>query len=511
MKSQRSKRNTWLVAAPAVAGFITALSLMSCSLAKKTDTQSFSEQDAKMMLEEAHDLRAQGRTTEALTKEKEAADHFARMGELLMVPEGIQYADEMFAKALELDPANGKALFYKSSTEPALAVQGMIPRVERIVTEEDGARELERLREGITKLKMPELERFANTLPNTDAPFTTYYDAQRFLRDKMLPVILASADKLGKIDVSTTPLKLNFTPERILIDPVRRSGSYDYHYSYCHNDPRLGWKCEVYDSHYRWEDKKLRNEYFLDKYDLKILKASMMAMADQIRLATAYSQKDSEFAIRRLRAIDAIRRESGRGGLSSQDVVNVLREFRDLLTLEKDHELTQFSGSLGEILRNALEFSNMKEKLCNKKDRKDNNSLFHPICISAEAVDSLRVGLDLLAGPKEIDLGTDHSGHMVRIVADLSQVLRQPPKDLKALLPISFDEKGHPVDYPDATMGGLFPNGDFIEKFKQIGTSRVIDQAMDSVRSALRVSRRSRSVDSWPTPSASVVPEGIRE
>ena len=69
----------------------------------------------------------------------------------------------------------------------------------------------------------------------------------------------------------------------------------------------------------------------------------MMAIADTIRLGTAYSAKDAEFIAKQLHGVDVIRRGSGRRGLTSQDVVDTLKrpEFSQFLTLEKDNQLAE--------------------------------------------------------------------------------------------------------------------------------------------------------------------------
>ena len=470
MKISNNSMKSTYAWAPLLVGAATILSLSACTKeAPKPAPSAYSQAHAEQLIKEGKAL--------------EAADHYARLGELLLMPEGAEYADQMFAKALEIDPKNGKANFYKAATEPAMVFKGFIPRIERLLTTETSNRDLERLRQEISKLKMPEVSQFANSLPQGEAPFLTYYDIQRFLREKVLPAVLASVDKLGRID-SNTPLKLNFTPERVLLDPVRRDSTYSW--SQCSNDPVQGWKCESYE----WRSgrsEKLRNEYFVDQHDLKILKSSFMALANSIRLATAYSFKDSEYVIRRLKAVDTIRYESGLKGLSAQDVVDVLREFNDLFVLERDHQLVELSRSSAEILKTGLELDDMRSELCDGKTRTDLNALFHPICIGADVVDAFHIGLDMLAGPKEMVLGKNSSGRDVKIVVDLSRTLSTPPRDLKALLPTTFDAKGEPVNYPDPTLGGLFPNGDLIQKLKEVGQSPVVSsRLMKQIRRAIR-------------------------
>ena len=417
-------------------------------------------------------------------KHKESAVEYARIGELLMMPEGFQYADQMFAKALAEDPNNAKANIYKSITEPMMTAKGFIPKVERLITSEDDQQGLERLRQNINALNMPELSQFSQGMVQGDKPFESYYDVQRFAREKLLPAILKSVDYLNHVDASQ-PIQMNFTPTRALLDPVRNQTSYYSYSSNCNQDPTTGWNCTQYTDQGSYSDPKLPNVYHIDQHDLKIMKMSMMAIADQIRLSTAFAFKDIEFAIRRLKALDQVRRDAGSDGLTAQDVVGVIRHYNRLFTLETDNQLSEIAKSTSQVLKNGIELANLKSTICDGTDRTADNSLIRPICIEASMVDSLQIGLDLLAGPKEVTIGNDEDGN-INIVMDVNAILNHPPKDLKDLLPTTFDANGNPMSYPDATMGGLFPNGDIVNKLKLVGATDRVQTATDATNSSLQ-------------------------
>src|SRR4051812_2537184 len=54
----------------------------------------------------------------------EAAEVLARIGEILILPEGVEHASAEFDKALALDPKNAKANLYSSMLKPLLAFKG---------------------------------------------------------------------------------------------------------------------------------------------------------------------------------------------------------------------------------------------------------------------------------------------------------------------------------------------------------------------------------------------------
>src|SRR4051812_2289659 len=127
-----------VMAAIAVSGLAAVSTFSGCSLKKDVNAKSVSQleadrakADAGNLKADAERLTAEGKLAEANAKLAQAnakltesADKYARLGELLLVPEGLEYADEFFNKALEVDPSNGKANFYKVATGPAMKLKG---------------------------------------------------------------------------------------------------------------------------------------------------------------------------------------------------------------------------------------------------------------------------------------------------------------------------------------------------------------------------------------------------
>jgi hypothetical protein len=390
------------------------------------------------------------------------------------MPEGMTYANQMFDQALAIDPKNNKANFYKAWTAPLMTLQGYLPMVQGLLVAQGDQDALERMRENIATLHMPELQTFTSTLAPGQKPFTNYHDVQRFIHDTVLPAIEASVTYISAVDTSAGPLQLNFTPERLKTDPVRQTISYNDYENSCTYDPTNGYTCSQYSYDYYHSDPKLPNLYYVDQYDIKVLRSAFLALQDSIIVGTAYSVENIEVATRQIKAVDDIRRDTGLWGASAQDIVGVLNnsQYGTLFTLEKDQGLGSISGSVAEVIRNGIALANLRSQLCISTSRNSSNSLISPICIEADVVDQLQVGLNVLAGPAPVNFGYDQNGNRVQIQMNLAAVLNNPPADLKALLPTSFDSNGDPSNYKDPTMGGLFPNGDFITKLEEITAPR---------------------------------------
>src|SRR4051812_10452147 len=128
------KKKKLMIAVGTVGALAAFTTLQGCSQKSNHSTpektETVSQALASKLHVDAQKLRAEGKASEAIAVDKEAAAHYARLGELLLMPEGMEYADEMFAKALAIDPNNAKALIYKAGTEPLMTLRGYIPRVE---------------------------------------------------------------------------------------------------------------------------------------------------------------------------------------------------------------------------------------------------------------------------------------------------------------------------------------------------------------------------------------------
>lgn len=468
-----------------VSGISASLMMIVIACTKPAPSSKvFTEAEANAMAQKSKDLIAAGKTAEGQVVAKDAADYFARIGELLMIPEGIEYADRMFKRAINLVPNHSKANFYQSVTSIVLANRGFIPLYERLVTTEKESENIERARAQIEKYNLPEVTAFATQLPLGQRPLENYHDLQRFAREKLLPVIINSVNKLGRIDLSRESLKLNIQPEKLIPGHKKTVSFGSYNSSSCYQDSREGWKCTHYNNHWTYESQELRNEYHVDQHDLKVIKSGFMALADTIRLGTAYSLRDAENVIKRIKATDHI------GRVTTRDFVMILRDNPEFLKLEGDQLLSELRASVQVALRNMLDLDAIQSELCYPNKRTEETSLITPICIMADQVAGLKLSLALLAGPTEVTLGKDLDNSDIKIVMDVTRVLESPIRDLKDLLPTSFNKKGEPIGFPDHTLGGLFPNGDLKEKLERLLNATVSRAVEGMSRDALRTVKK---------------------
>jgi len=438
---------------------VLALSVVitSCSVGKKAKVENVNSAVADK-------LATQGRTTEA-------AEMYSRIGELLLIPEGIQYADEMFDKALAINPNDGKANFYSAITKPLMAAQGFITRMEPIV-DANGSANLIKLKDAIDELRLPELIKFANELPAGKKQFESYYDVQRAVRTELLPAVAASVDKVAKLKA---PLKLNINLSRLGLrsknPKYNYTTEYSYENTYCQkgewNQTTHNWECTSTITERNFYTTWTSNydptptEYNLDDADLTIIRSAAQGALNSLRINTAYSIKGLEHLIKKWEAYERVH-----GKMNARSAVKLINAYSELGTLESDNLLSDVSKSAADTAKNMLDLATLQNDLCNNPARQYGSNLFTQICIIGSDLKNLQVLSDLLAGPKKVEFGGDN----LTILMDVNAILYNPPRDLHALLPNAFDVYGNVSTLQDPTVGGLFPNGDLIEKLKANGT-----------------------------------------
>ncbi len=434
--------------AGACLALIIAMSLSACggNVTKTIGTQ------------EAAQLAARGQV-------KEAADEYARIGEILL-PTAPQYADEMFDRALQIDPTHSKANFYGAISRVLMSGKGFATRFESIVNT-DQLRRLEQMKRDVRDTKIPELANFIEQLPAGKQAFGSYYDLQRALRTEALPALEEAQKRLARIDTSV-PIELTIDLSRLSPSYWPSSESYSYEYSYCSRSEyngQTGWVCretvtERYSYYFMIPGGP--KSFAVDSSDLEVVKSAFKGMTDFVRLSTAYSVKDLELFAKSYASYERFF-----GYVPVVQAVRLARQFSDLGKLMPDHQLDLVVASSADTIEHLLSLNSMRSQLCGNAARRNANRIFEDICFSTDDLGRLQLVADLLAGPKKLDIGSS-DGEQLSVLVNLPGFMKHPPADLKDLLPTGVAGNGAPV-VSDPTFDGLFPNGDAIEKLHRAG------------------------------------------
>jgi len=390
----------------------------------------------------------------------EAADHYARIGEILLVTEGFVYADEMFDSALEIDPNNAKALFYSAILKPLLTLKG-VPRKLNGIVEGNSRKSLENFYNQLFKLNYPELISLGYELPDGEGLYASIFEFQRDLREKLLPALENSEKSLAKLENANFSLTLNLAKFW-----EKRNDFKCHQYEYSYYDQRNE-RYETYKYWYCHYDKDPMDKYNativkLDRHDIKMARGVLAAHVDLLRVGTAYNLKGLDILRKKWQGLTRNQQANPFGFAGTQ----LIREQKDFLTLADDHRLVEVAGSLPEILTHIIDLSTFQSLLCENPSR--SNHLFKSFCLGSRSLDKAKEMLEYVTGPKEHLLGVDSHGDEVFVLVDLTKVLNTPPQDLKDLLPTQFNRHGDPIVFGDPTFGGLFPNGDILEKLRLV-------------------------------------------
>lgn len=377
-------------------------------------------------------------------KPDEAASVYSRIGELLLTnPAGVIHANEMFNKALSLNKNDPKANLYSSAIAPALLAQGFTRRFNSILNDKQRAR-LKEIEERTNAEGIQELIDFATTLSAGKTNVRTYKEAKKVLQNELLAELIKSTEKINAIKVK------NFS---IGITRAVKKGT--------------DINCEQIDQNWTCtESSKAPMPLALnvDQYDLQALRATYKTYETELRILTLLNVDDLEAVVNQSKKKDA---------LSDREATTLLKKYPALFKIDSKADLVQLFNQSESILNDFLDFASMRETLCENSDRTEH--IAGQICVSENEEDQLKEIITLLAGPNLFTLGLDENGREVEILLNLRAWEKTSFTGLQDLLPDQFDEEGRALDLKDKTFGGLFPNGDFLEKLKQIKKSEEVE------------------------------------
>ncbi|GEM_PF-1566087 len=449
---------------------VLAIGVSGCSKSKdQTITEVvYSEQKAQKLIDEGKPL--------------EAATEYTNIAELLFTPEGIQHADSLLDRALMLDASNPKANFLSAFVKIVLVTKHlehrMAPLREIGGTLNDIPAQIyyehSKLRKAVRGFQSQSAySQFVKQSSDSVSQFKNYLDLQEHLKTVVLPVLEQGTAKLEKVLASGAKFDVR-------VDNgawgANEYSNHDYsHSTYCYQNGGH-WRCNYYVYSYYLEKPVAAQRLTADSNDLRVILGGLRAMTDSVRLSLAYSfegldrvikevvrvQKNRERFAKKFSHLRAIDRN-----ISTRQLVEILRSEPKFLSLTDETQLSKIPYNSERIMREILDLGAMERELCGSETRRMTH-LVASVCFTGNAVALATRNLEMLAGPSRVRIGYDEIGEPVEILMDVTALFRDPSRDLKSLLPNKFNRKGHAISYPDPTMGGLFPDGDLIERLKVI-------------------------------------------
>lgn len=425
-----------------------ALTMFSCQQENKTERTK--NPQVTVITPQVIEKQVSSKRLE-IESDKEYAAKLVRVGEILVNnPVGFTHANNMFNKALAIDPQNNKALFYSAFTQIIMSMKGSVGRGRNLL---DDPAEYDKFVDHLTKkIKYPEFVDFL-VGKKTQSKFKNYQDIKRFFQNEVIDAFENANKKLnkidGKVDVILTQLKTDNSKIEYNCQDVTEDGGYTYT------------RCDLKEEMNSVTPLPAKTTS-VDLEDIKILASGLKGYSTVFKLYTAYGvigQKHltNEIQIKEVRL--------GRA-LTEKEMHRIVTNYSDYLVLEKDHRMNEIVQDLESIVEVGMDLETLNNQFCDNDLR--NNNLIKSICFSKTARADMQQALDYLSGPQEVALGQDVNGSDVKILVDLPTYLNNPVADLKTLIPDQYNDDGSAYYTFQPELNGLFPNNDLIDKLKQL-------------------------------------------
>lgn len=374
------------------------------------------------------------------------SQELANAGEQLMMPHTLNLADRVFEMALEKDPTNLKAQFYKSFLKRFMVFEGVLTRLTPYVNKYGN-------REQFSKMikDMPNHPAKEFLLGSSDTkPLTLIFDANdiqvllieyRKAVQEFRSFINQHADM--ELDLYLNPMLFKEQIDRNLKDSCTLSS----------------------------ESSKDNISVVCDRADIATVKVNMadlMALkqyaAGEILYLTLYTSYS-------VGSIDDFLKESKDKDLKPKEIFEKIESIQDAGLLLKDQSMTmvrELGSDFGIALKWALKY---QDNLC-KKDSEGRiiprkGFMMKNICITDthNAQNTLAVLEKVLAGNMKVNLEIEDT--KIEKNMNFITLFDRPLPDLRRVIPASWNREGTlATSLKDKTAGGLFPDADINDVLK---------------------------------------------
>lgn len=362
-------------------------------------------------------------------------------GERLIDPVNFPIADSLFDAALAANPGNVKARFYKTLLKPMMNYKGIVNRVRPWFKDNGKEAELDRFvrtNQWLTRVKSP-LRDFL--LGAGGAPIKTVYDYQTFMLEQQKAMndmrVFAKQNRDSGITLGMyTWLWAGKIGERYndssFCKPVREGDDY---YMNCPENT----------------------------LEIQIAAPDMMAIQQYYAGVSLFMNFYTSYSIEGAEQVDKILSNKS---LSAIEKANRVRGVKNFMTYRPDAQLTlveelgvDFIAATRWVMANQNSFCPGGKSQGIRKGYLSENG----VCVldPTQQEDSLRLMEQVLSGPR-IHEWQDDLGNKQKLNLNVSVLWKSPIQDLKAHIPLEFNECGKGTRYADNTLGGILPDGDLV-------------------------------------------------
>lgn len=348
--------------------------------------------------------------------------------EQLITPTQFMTADAVLDMALEKDPTNFKAQFYKKFLASFMLNKGIMTRIKPLVRKHGNMSEYEK---SINNLPDIPMYRF---LANGKEDMSRVSDIQDYFSDYQIALndfrrfLIENQDQQLTVEISSTYLENLF----------KQGDAYE-----CSQVSEGQYACDVRNATKR----KLSTPDFM---------AIRQMLAGQILFLNFYTAYSFE-------GIEVLKSLNIKDGTPQENVLNLISEKLPELGKLRNRNLLKETMNLGSDLVSAARWAiQYQNQLCPKgieTNHQRKGHLFHKgICVknADESLRSLAVLEQVLSSTTKVQFPQTQSEAEI----DYMAWFKNPVQDLMTLAPKTFNSCGEATSLRDNTYGGLFVNGD---------------------------------------------------
>ncbi|MFN7825533.1 MAG: hypothetical protein ACK5P6_09250 [Pseudobdellovibrionaceae bacterium] len=352
--------------------------------------------------------------------------------EQLVTPHGFPYALKLFNLALEKDPENQRALFYKNALGPIATFEGILARVAPLAAKEGKTAALQQF---IKSLPETEIKRFLTQ--NTQSAISNPSEVQNLVIE-----MRNSWESLRRHLRATRgqSLTLNLNPDLFQIEDLLNRDEF----------------CKVTAT---GDGQYSSNCDLQNLYTVQVNSADKMALQQMAAVYSLYLGFLSNYNVIGSDAlIEKIRSEM----ITPQEKLNLIHQDQKFLKLRTDSQHAMIKEMGLDAVQAARWIVANQRQICNPEKRiKRPGMLFHQgLCVDGSTSDTEKV-LSLveaaLSGP--VDQVVDNNGTMETLKIDYTVFQRGQLNDLKVFIPTQINACGEATQYKDMTFSGLMPEG----------------------------------------------------
>lgn len=366
------------------------------------------------------------------------AERLATAAERLVTPTSFMYADEIASQALEIDPQNTRARFWRAALGPAMAGRGLVARIEPLAKK--NSRRWMEYRKAVGSIRQHPEKDVVQFLLDGPKDIANESDVQEFVA-----VVTSKLDKAREtmkeiketelvVRLNTESLKQAAMDRKVRSCRVTTSGNGVYQFE----------NCEFSEAY----------EVRLNQADFEMIQQSIAGYQVYLTLLNSIDLSGA-FAV------------AERGTDASPEQVA-----RELLQNPKFGRLRdgRAIGAIPTLLKDAVMGVRYAQSIQGELCPSDRGQLgpVRPgylfeggLCLepSNETDAALRTIETLLSGTPVV-IPFTIGQRTVPVMADVAGFFSNPIKDVRELLPLQRNECGSVIGAGDGKLGGLFPTGD---------------------------------------------------